>query len=427
MELMITRPLVLPETPLALGELEAVVQAWGQALQREALAAAWAAQAADRAAVACPQCQSPDWRPAGRKVRQIETVFGPVGLPRQRRCCRACGRHYQPDDAALAAELGRGRLSARLREVVALCGASWPYRQAADVLGRLRGVPLAAETVRAIVGRVGAAVAAAQARDAVAACAPPASAPAAGGAGPDRIEVELDGAWVRAHDNPHGLEVKVGVVHAGSALVGRTRRRLQQRRYAATAHGVAEFGPVLTLAIDRLDGFAAGSQTLLGDGAAWIWRLGDDLLPTATHVLDRWHLTQARRKALRAALPDKAERAPWSARLETALETGDVPAALAALAELRPVAAHPALDDFADYLRTLAPRIPNYAARRDAGARIGSGGIEKGVDVVVNRRLKGRRGMRWWRDRIDGMVALRVSLLNDEWSRYVPAALQSRP
>lgn len=70
----------------------------------------------------------------------------------------------------------------------------------------------------------------------------------------------------------------------------------------------------------------------------------------------------------------------------------------------------------------LAPAIPNYAERRATGERIGSGGIDKGVDVVVNRRLEGKRGMPWWRARIEGIVALRVALLNDAWDRFVPPA-----
>jgi hypothetical protein len=45
--------------------------------------------------------------------------------------------------------------------------------------------------------------------------------------------------------------------------------------------------------------------------------------------------------------------------------------------------------------------------------------VEKGVDLVVNRRLKGKRGMRWWRDRIDGIIALRVAHLNGEWEHTV--------
>jgi hypothetical protein len=414
--------LVLPEAPLGLGALEARVEEWGRHVMRQALAAAWAAQAPLRAAGPCPGCGAAASMGAGGKPRRVETVFGPVVLPRRRRCCAACGRHYQPDDAVLAPEVGAGRLSPQLRELTALCGASWPYREAAKVLGRLRGAPLSAETVRAVVGTVGAAVATAQAQEAAAAVAPPATAPEPRLV-PDRLEVEWDGAWVHSHNNAHGLEVKVGVVHAGSERVGVTRRALTQRAYAATARGVGAFGPLVTAVIEARNGFAALVQELFGDGAAWIWRLGGALLPDATRILDRWHLRDARRRALRAALPDKAERAPWSARVEDCLEVGDVAGAVAVLAEVAAVAPHAALDEFAGYLTALVPAIPNYADRRAAGARIGSGGVEKGVDVVVNRRLKGRRGMRWWRARVEGMVALRVALLNEAWEQLVPPAL----
>jgi hypothetical protein len=269
---------------------------------------------------------------------------------------------------------------------------------------------------------VGVALATAQAAEAAAAIALPATAPEPPPL-PERLEVELDGAWIHSHENAHGLEVKVGLVHAGSVAIGATRRALVQRTFAATARGVAAFGPLVTAVIEARNGFAARVQELFGDGAGWIWRLGGELLPGAVRVLDRWHLTDARRRALRAALPDKGERAPWSARLEERLEISDVAGAVAALADLAGLAPHPALDEFAAYVTTLVPAIPDYAARRAAGQRVGSGGVEKGVDVIVNRRLKGRRGMRWWRNRVEGLVALRLALLNDAWERLVPPAL----
>jgi len=419
---MIAVPLVVPDAPLEVRTLEEQVEAWGRQVMRQAMVAAWVAQATLRSVGPCPACGAQESRPAGTKVRHVQTLFGPVALPRQRRRCAGCGRHSQPDDAVLVPELGTGQLSPHLRELALLCG-SWPYRQAADVLGRLRGVPLLVESVRAVVGTVGTRVATAQAAEAATAVAPPAAAPEPGCAVPARIEVELDGAWVHSHDTVHGLEVKVGVVHVGSVAVGITRRALAQRTYAATAQGVAAFAPLMTAVIEARNGFAAARQTLLGDGAAWIWRLGGELLPEATWVLDRWHLSDARRRALRAALPDKDRRAPWSARVEACLEQGDVPGALVVLEDVAAVAPLPGLTEFAGYLTTLAPAIPNYAERRAAGERIGSGAIEKGVDVVVNRRLKGRRGMRWWRARIEGLVAVRVALLNHAWDRLIPPAL----
>ena len=87
---------------------------------------AWQAQAALRPPAPCPQCGGTAVRPAGNKPRKVETVFGPVCLSRPRVRCGDCGRHHQPDDAALAPVLGHGRCTPALRELAASCGASWP-------------------------------------------------------------------------------------------------------------------------------------------------------------------------------------------------------------------------------------------------------------------------------------------------------------
>jgi hypothetical protein len=347
--------------------------------------------------------------------------------------CHGCGHHHQPDDAVLGPALGGGQCTPALRELAASYGASWPYRPAARLLGRLRGAPLSPETVRRIVAQAGGAVAAQHAAEAQRACQPPAAAPAPTTRRPERLVVELDGAWVRSHDNALGMEAKVGVIHAGSEQVGRTRTRLTERRYAATFAGVGDFGPLVTAAVVQRHGYEAREQTLLGDAAAWIWTLGQAILAEATPVLDRWHLAEARRRALRRAVADAEARAVWTQRLETCLGTGDVAGALVVLAELtqalapEAIAATTASAEFAAFLVAQAPRIPNYAARREAGLPIGSGGIEKGVDVVVNRRCKGKRGMKWGRARAEGVVALRVAELNDEWLPRLTPVLHLSP
>lgn len=430
MELMIAEPLVLPETPLDVAELEEEVRAWGRRVQQQAFAAAWTAQAAVRPPVPCPSCGETDARPAGTKPRKVETTFGPVWLARQRQRCRVCGRHFQPDNAVLGPALGAGQATPVLRELAAQAGAGWPYRAAARVLSRWRGSPIAPETIRQAVAELGTAVAAQHAAEAEAACAPPATAPDTTRSRPARLVVELDGAWVRSHDNAGGMEGKVGVVHAGSERIGRARTRLRARRYAATFGGVTAFGPLVTAAIEQRNGYEAVEQTLLGDGAEWIWTLGRAILGEATAVLDRWHLADAQTRALRRAVPEEGERAEWAERLTAGLETGDVAEALAVLAELAEqvtAPAAPAVAEFTTFLREQTARIPDYGTRRRAGQPIGSGGVEKGVDVVVNRRCKGRRGMKWWRDHATAVVALRVAELNDEWEQRIPAALSRAP
>lgn len=84
MHVMIAVPLVLPDAPLGVGALEAPVAEWGRDVMRQALAAAWAAQAAVRPVGPCPACGAAASRPAGTKARRVETGFGTVTLSRQR-------------------------------------------------------------------------------------------------------------------------------------------------------------------------------------------------------------------------------------------------------------------------------------------------------------------------------------------------------
>lgn len=140
------------------------------------------------------------------------------------------------------------------------------------------------------------------------------------------------------------------------------------------------------------NGYEAPEQTLLGNGAAWIWTLGKAIGTEATPVLDRWHLAAAQARALRQAVADEAEREVWAEQIATCLGQGDVAGAVALLADLAAVTTHPAIAEFSAFLTGQAGRIPNYAARRAAGQPIGSGGVEKSVDVVVIRRFKGKRG-----------------------------------
>ena len=423
MELMRDHPLVLPDRPLDVADLEEVVTTWGREIQRQAVAAAWARQAAVRPAVPCPPCGGTDLRRAGHTSRTIETTFGPVRLSRQRQRCQDCGQHVQPDDAVLGPALGAGQCTPALRELAALTGASWPYRSAARVLGRLRGSPVSPETVRQAVAQTGAAVAAQHTAEAATACLPPPGAPDTTQVRPDQLGVARDGAWVRSHDNAEGMEAKLGVIHAGSERIGRTRTRLRERRYAATCHGVGTLGPLVTAAVVQRNGYEAPEQTLLGDGAEWMWTLGTAIVTEATPVLDRWHLADAQARALRKAVPDAEERDVWAEQIATCLGKEDMAGARAVLAELATVTTHPAIPEFSAFLTGQAGRSPDDAARRAAGLPIGSGGVEKSVDIVVNRRFKGKRGMKWWRARADEVLALRVAELNGEWDQRLPSAL----
>ncbi|MBF0228710.1 MAG: hypothetical protein HQK63_03845, partial [Desulfamplus sp.] len=55
--------------------------------------------------------------------------------------------------------------------------------------------------------------------------------------------------------------------------------------------------------------------------------------------------------------------------------------------------------------------IINYKARKDAGKTIGSGRMEKGVDIVIGRRQKDN-GMSWSESGSKALGILKVNELN---------------
>ena len=70
------------------------------------------------------------------------------------------------------------------------------------------------------------------------------------------------------------------------------------------------------------------------------------------------------------------------------------------------------------YVSNNALWIGNYDRLRSEGYPVGSGSgaVEKAGGIVINRRLKGRRGMSWKRACADEVVALRVLTLNNDWN-----------
>ncbi len=165
---------------------------------------------------------------------------------------------------------------------------------------------------------------------------------------------------------------------------------------------------------------------MLGDGAGWIKTQAQLHFPRALKTLDWSHVERAVHKAIRAALPGKAKRArrqALHAQVPERLWHGDVAGALALLGALRsdegtePVAA---LAQAIRYLDEQRDWLGDYARWREAGYAVGSGLVEREVDLVINRRMK-KKGMRWRRVNADAVVALRTCRLNDDWDHYINA------
>jgi hypothetical protein len=370
--------------------------------------------------VSCPHCASVWLQSEGTERRVLLCPFGRVEVWLHRLRCEGCGAHFRPADSFLACLQG-GNVTRTLREACVLAGTSWPYGTAARVLHDLCGAQVSAETVRQVTRQVGEEalteeVAAAQQALAL----PQRERVDQREVSPDQLLIGLDGGWVASRDQAGGMEGKVGVLATEVEALGNGRGRLRRRRYVATFGDARRMGELTYAAACELGGDEAGEQLALGDGADWIKRQVALHFPDAVRILDWPHLERCVRRALRQARPGeagRAERHQCADVVFTALRHGEVATALAALHTLRPpVATEPtaALEAARRYLQTQRDWIGNYDAWHAAGYPIGSGMVERAVELVINRRLK-RHGMRWLRANADSLVALRVRTLNRDW------------
>ena len=382
-----------------------------------------------RAREACPGCGrkvEPHGRP---RRRQLATQCGPVTLERPWYHCWSCGHGWSVVETTLGVASG-ARVSAGLRTWLVRLGAAAPFREAAEVLDALTGLELGAETIRRHAEAAGTALRVAE--DAAVAQVERTREPAeALEPAPGFLVVQTDGAMVRYLDGWH--EVKLGLV------AGWDDGALQAPSYVAAREPAAAFGARLAteaarrgaLEIARWEGGLTGRGLavlrelgLYGDGAAWIWALGDERFDARIEVVDPYHAYQHLHAAARALCGDTPAATEWVDQRKAELLTVGVEPVLAMLRAKAPTPeAAELLRRERGYFTTNAERM-DYPALRLDGLPLGSGAIESAADHLVQRRMK-RAGMRWSDAGGDAILALRARLRSKR-PLTLPSA-QSRP
>lgn len=434
MQITVSLTIDLPAT----GDIDAVEPILldaGRRVMAEALVGA--CREYESAASSCPHCGSALLQREGSDRRVVFASFGRVELQLRQLRCEHCGRRFRPAERFLA-PLEGANITAHLKEVAVLAGASWPYATAAFVLGKLSGARISPESIRQLTGGAGAEEMRRQVGRAKQVVTPTgrdvrhdrertlAGSAEGAGRGPDLLMVGLDGGWVPSREQPGGMEGKVGVVASDVESIGRGKRRLSRRRYVATFGESERLGLMAYAAADELGAEQAQRQVVLGDGAGWIKTEAGLHFPEAVKILDWPHVERAVHRAIRAARPGRGrreERRALHQRVPERLWHGDVAGALDDLIALRPAEGQDqvkALEEAISYLRGQRDWLGDYAAWRDEGYPVGSGLVERAVELVLNRRLKGW-GMRWRRANADAVAALRVHTLNQEWDDRLAA------
>jgi hypothetical protein len=138
-------------------------------------------------------------------------------------------------------------------------------------------------------------------------------------------------------------------------------------------------------------------------------------------ILDWYHLCRKLRSFLSMIAFNKAERSMYLKFLLSQLWQGKTTVVLEYLKHQVVPRNQDKLQELIGYLERHQSEIIDYNRRSRAGKTIGSGRMEKGVDLVVGHRQK-NKGMSWRPQGSKALSLLRIAELNGQWSQlWFPA------
>ena len=364
---------------------------------------------------------------AGRHGKTFESALGPVRLERAYYHCRTCGHGRFPRDAALG--MASTDLSPAVQRMAATAAATVSFAGASTLLDDLAGVQVGTKHVERTAEAIGREIAREEAR------APERPAPAPS----STVYLGLDGTGIpvrksetagRAGKQPDGSartrEVKLIVIWTADKLdeEGRPVRDPGSVIYAAAIESAASrdtdpapsaFSQRVRREADRCGFSTAARQVVLGDGAAWIWRLAAEQFPRAIQIVDLFHAKERLwdvAKALHAGDRERIEQ--WAEARCDELDRGSfhaLPGAVDARAASCEEAAR-----CAAYFRNNRNRM-RYPEFRAQGLCVGSGVVEAGCKTAIGDRLK-RSGMHWSVAGANAILALRCSVLSGRFEDF---------
>lgn len=407
--------------PLMLAELQRKVDAVAQTTQKTG--------------PACPGCGQTMHRKDTRPVSWLAR-FGRLSAPVSRFVCRTCHMQSRPLLDLLGVE--PGRISGSLARLLALMAAVAPYSMAARLAWLLLGVEVNAMSVWRAAQRLGQAAAdyseglSAYHADSRSQC--PVTADA-----PQTVVLSVDGCalgmQVRARrrhrkdgeklpplpavPGGHFREVKTGVLLLPDERVETCPgRHSLVRRFLVSCLGDADaifhrlYGQLREL------GWMGANTTvvIVGDGAEWIWNRAKWFIRRC-EILDFWHaLEHAWGYARLRYGDDSAQADRWVHQVAEDLRAGKVLDVIARLKRLHPKTTEhrESLAGLIRYYSENAGRM-RYDEYLRLGYGIGSGAVESAHKQVIHARLR-QAGMRWSEAGARRLLALRLLLLNDNWS-----------
>lgn len=214
----------------------------------------------------------------------------------------------------------------------------------------------------------------------------------------------VDGSMVFTDDG--WQETKLGRVF-GADLTPTTSNRpaIESSEYVAHRGHYSGFTP----SFERLlSPQSPAKKVFITDGAEWIGTWLSTIYPTATHILDYFHVVEK----LALVAKDLPKGKAWLRTQQDHLLADQSAVVEANVALLKHLSVSER-DKLGSYLSKNSYRM-RYGSYRQAGLLIGSGPIEAAHRTVLQVRMK-RSGQRWVDPGCDNMVRLRVAYKSDKF------------
>ena len=220
-------------------------------------------------------------------------------------------------------------------------------------------------------------------------------------------------------EDGHFREVKTGVLLLPEERVEVSPgRRSVVRRFLVSCLGDADtIFHRLYAQMRELNWLGAETMVvILGDGAEWIWNRATWFVRRC-EILDFWHAVEHAWVFARLRYGDESAQADqWVHAIAEDLRSGKVKAVIARLKRLRPNTAE-LRESLAGLIRYYSENVSRmqYDEYLRLGYGIGSGAVESAHKQVIHARMR-QAGMRWSEAGARRLLALRLLLLNDQWT-----------
>jgi hypothetical protein len=211
-------------------------------------------------------------------------------------------------------------------------------------------------------------------------------------------------------------EMKLGMVFSDKDIRKQNEHvYIDKKEYVAYLGSVDEFKKTLFEAAVRAGYGNISRVVIIGDGAKWIWNMCEELFPDAVCILDLFHMKENIYDYAKALFPgDEKSYTKWAKTVSYYIETDQTEKALKKIGKHPlPASAEKNTVNLAGYISNNSDRI-NYLSYKNQGFYVGSGMVESGNKVVVQKRLK-QAGMRWGKDGAQFIVSLRAKYESNRW------------